>query len=74
MAKPDSIHKDYKIRKMTFTNGDVVEIRTTYRNDIILDNDPFTHPAWNPDKVTVASKSDATESYKNRFGDLFADV
>jgi large subunit ribosomal protein L31 len=77
MAQKDSIHKDYSIIKVVMTNGESVQMRSTYRDrskgepTLILDIDPSTHPAWKLDGgVMIDSKADAAVAFKNRFGDL----
>ncbi|MDR1488801.1 MAG: 50S ribosomal protein L31 [Holosporales bacterium] len=44
-----NIHPDYHTIKVTLTNGEVFETRSTYGKNgdtINLDIDPLTHPAW----------------------------
>jgi len=43
------IHPDYHMIKVKLTNGEIVEMRSTYGSEgdtLTLDVDPSVHPAW----------------------------
>jgi large subunit ribosomal protein L31 len=72
MAKPGSIHKNYKTVKVVRTDGTDFITRSTlglevYKTDI----DPANHPAWNKDMVNfINTKVGQVEGFNTRFAGM----
>lgn len=63
------IHPDYNEVTVTFTNGEKVKMMSTSKKDIILDVDPYSHPAWTGVRSTI-ERGGQVEKFKKRFAGL----
>ncbi len=62
------IHPETNVVKVIMTNGDAIEIKSTYSKgkEMRLDVDPFNHPAWTG-KRTTNDRGGQTDKFKSRF-------
>ncbi|MDF3047971.1 MAG: ribosomal protein [Candidatus Midichloriaceae bacterium] len=77
MAKPGSIHKNYRVITVKRTDGTEFTTRSTYHGDVYrTEIDPANHPAWNKDLINfINTKVGQVEGFNTRFAGLnFLDV
>lgn len=67
------IHPDYHKIKVVMTDGTGFETRSTYGkpgDELHLDIDPKTHPAWTGGGQKLVDKGGQVARFKQRFGDF----
>ena len=73
MAKKD-IHPDYHMIIVKTTDGGEFETKSCYGKEgsvIVLDLDPYNHPAWKDGKQAfVNTKDDQIAKFNKKFGDF----
>ena len=69
------IHPDYHTIRVRMTNGEEVEMRSTWGSEgdsLTLDVDPSTHPAWTGGRQQLVDTGGRVSKFRKRFGgDLF---
>ena len=69
------IHPDYHTIRVRMTNGEEVEMRSTWGSEgdtLTLDVDPTTHPAWTGGRQQLVDSGGRVSMFRKRFGgDLF---
>ncbi len=71
MAKKTSIHEKYREITVEMTNGESFKVRSTYeRNELRLDVDRFTHPAWTKQANYVNTKADEVTKFNNKYAGI----
>ena len=70
------IHPEYHRIRVKMTNGDEVEMRSTWGSEgdvLSLDVDPSTHPAWTGGRQQLVDTGGRVSKFRKRFGsDLFS--
>lgn len=73
MAKKD-IHPDYHMIIVKTTDGGEFKTKSSYGKEgsvIVLDLDPYNHPAWKDGKQAfVNTKDDQIAKFNKKFGDF----
>ena len=67
------IHPDYHKITVKMTNGDELEMRSTYGSEgdsLQLDIDPTVHPAWTGGGTHLMDTGGRVSKFKKKFGDL----
>ncbi|MCY3675159.1 MAG: 50S ribosomal protein L31 [Paracoccaceae bacterium] len=67
------IHPDYHKITVKMTNGDELEMQSTYgsEGDVLqLDIDPTVHPAWTGGGTHLMDTGGRVSKFKKKFGDL----
>lgn len=72
MAKPGSIHSNYREITYVMSNGEERKVRSTYPHaNLKLDIDPLTHPAWNSkNKNEATSRATTVSSFRRKFSNM----
>jgi large subunit ribosomal protein L31 len=65
----EKIHPQYGEITVTFTNGEKVKMASTVKKDIILDVDPYSHPAWTGVRSNL-ERGGQVEKFKKKFAGL----
>ena len=63
-------HPDYHIIKVKMTNGDIVEMKSTWGSEgdqIALDIDPSAHPAWTGGNTKLMDTGGRVSKFKNKY-------
>ena len=66
------IHPDYHVINVKMTNGDIVQMRSTWGAEgdtLSLDIDPTVHPAWTGGKQQL-QEGGRVAAFNKRFGGL----
>ena len=66
-------HPDYPIIKVKMTNGDIVEMKSTWGSEgdqIALDIDPSAHPAWTGGNTKLMDTGGRVSKFKNKYAGL----
>ncbi|CRK75744.1 MULTISPECIES: 50S ribosomal protein L31 [Nereida] len=66
-------HPDYHIIKVKMTNGDIVEMKSTWGSEgdqIALDIDPSAHPAWTGGNTKLMDTGGRVSKFKNKYAGL----
>ena len=66
-------HPDYNIIKVKMTNGDIVEMKSTWGSEgdqIALDIDPSAHPAWTGGNTKLMDTGGRVSKFKNKYAGL----
>lgn len=64
------IHPDYHVVNVKMTNGDMIQTRSTFGKEgdqITLDVDPTTHPAWTGGGVKLMDTGGRVSKFKKKF-------
>lgn len=67
-----NLHPEYHIINVTMTDGTTFQTRSTYGkagDNLNLDIDPSSHPAWTGGPQRVTDKGQVSK-FKNKFGDF----
>ncbi len=67
------IHPDYHKITVKMTNGDELEMQSTYGSEgdtLQLDIDPTVHPAWTGGGTHLMDTGGRVSKFKKKFGDL----
>ena len=67
------IHPDYHKITVKMTNGEELEMRSTYGSEgetLQLDIDPTVHPAWTGGGTHLMDTGGRVSKFKKKFGDL----
>lgn len=67
------IHPDYHKITVKMTNGDELEMHSTYGSEgdtLQLDIDPTVHPAWTGGGTHLMDTGGRVSKFKKKFGDL----
>ena len=66
-----SIHPNYREIKVIMTNKEEFVTRSTYSKDeMLLDVDKHTHPAWSKADSFVNTKADAITKFQKKYGSM----
>lgn len=75
MAKRNVYPEGYHSVRVKTTDGKEFEVQTSWgkENDIlVLDVDPYNHPAWKKEAGTVTNaKNDMVVKFKKKYGNIF---
>ena len=66
------IHPDYHTIRVRMTNGEEVEMRSTWGTEgdsLTLDVDPSTHPAWTGGRQQLVDTGGRVSKFRKRFGE-----
>ncbi len=66
-------HPDYHVINVKMTNGDIVQMRSTYGNEgdqISLDIDPTVHPAWTGGNTRLMDTGGRVSKFKKKYEGL----
>ena len=66
-------HPDYHIIKVKMTNGDIVEMKSSWGSEgdqIALDIDPSAHPAWTGGNTKLMDTGGRVSKFKNKYAGL----
>ena len=66
-------HPDYHIIKVKMTNGDIVEMKSTWGSEgdqIALDIDPSAHPAWTGGNTKLMDTGGRVSKFKKKYEGL----
>lgn len=66
-------HPDYHIINVKMTNGDIVEMKSTYGaegDQLSLDIDPTAHPAWTGGNTKLMDTGGRVSKFKNKYAGL----
>ncbi|MCF6444211.1 50S ribosomal protein L31 [Nereida sp. MMG025] len=66
-------HPDYHIINVKMTNGDIVEMKSTYGaegDQLSLDIDPSAHPAWTGGNTKLMDTGGRVSKFKNKYAGL----
>ena len=64
------IHPDYHQIKVKMTNGDIVDMRSTYGKEgdtLSLDIDPTVHPAWTGGNTHLIDTGGRVSKFKKKY-------
>ncbi|MEM8789336.1 MAG: 50S ribosomal protein L31 [Pseudomonadota bacterium] len=67
------LHPDYHVIDVKMTNGDVVQMRSTYGAEgdtLTLDIDPTTHPAWTGGSTRLMDTGGRVSRFKKKYEGL----
>ena len=68
-----NIHPEYHVIKVKMTNGDVVEMRSTWGAEgdtLSLDIDPSVHPAWTGGSSRLMDTGGRVSKFKKKYEGL----
>ena len=68
-----NIHPDYHIINVKMTNGDVVQMRSTWGSEgdqLALDIDPSVHPAWTGGSSRLMDAGGRVSKFKKKYEGL----
>ena len=63
-------HPDYHFINVKMTNGDIVQIRSTWGAEgdtLALDIDPSAHPAWTGGNTKLLDTGGRVSKFKNKY-------
>ena len=66
-------HPDYHIIEVKMTNGDVVQMKSTWGSEgdtLALDIDPSAHPAWTGGSQRLMDTGGRVSKFKNKYEGL----
>ncbi|MDE0111549.1 MAG: 50S ribosomal protein L31 [Albidovulum sp.] len=66
----NGIHPDYHNIKVKMTNGDLVDMRSTYGKEgdtLALDIDPTVHPAWTGGNTHLVDTGGRVSKFKKKY-------
>ena len=66
-------HPDYHLIEVKFTNGDVVQMKSTWGAEgdtLALDIDPTVHPAWTGGSSRLMDTGGRVSKFKNKYAGL----
>jgi large subunit ribosomal protein L31 len=66
-------HPEYHIINVKMTNGDIVEMKSTWGSEgdqIALDIDPSAHPAWTGGNTKLMDTGGRVSKFKNKYAGL----
>ena len=72
LVKKD-IHPDYHLIDVKLTNGDIVQMRSTYGKEgetLTLDIDPSVHPAWTGGGAQLMDTGGRVSRFKKKYEGL----
>ena len=67
------IHPDYHVIDVKMTNGDVIQMRSTWgaeRDQLSLDIDPTVHPAWTGGTSRLMDTGGRVSKFKKKYEGL----
>ncbi len=68
-----NIHPDYHVIEVKMTNGDTVQMRSTWGEDgaqLALDIDPSVHPAWTGGGTHLLDTGGRVSKFKKKYEGL----
>ena len=67
------IHPDYHLIEVRLTNGDVVQMKSTWGAEgeqLVLDIDPSVHPAWTGGSTRLMDTGGRVSRFKKKYEGL----
>ena len=67
------IHPDYHLIDVKMTNGDIVQMKSTYRKEgatLTLEVDPTVHPAWTGGGTRLMHTGGRVSKFKKKYEGL----
>jgi len=61
-----NIHPEYHEINVKMTDGKTVKMYSSVKKDLVLNSDPYNHPAWTGQRATV-DKGQRAADFKKKF-------